>query len=286
MQKEFNYKNVKKVGLVSRPNSNLDTEIANLESILKKKGVELLLFKESSQRLNLASFELNGLFEMSDFVISLGGDGTLISLCRKAYEYEKAILGIYAGKLGFLTTLSLQDAPNFFEDFFQGQFRLEMPFMLELTLETKAGQILRKNAFNDIVFFRKQMNSMVSIEVFRRGKIFNQYFGDGLIIASPAGSTAYNLSANGPIVYTLAEVFILTPVCSHSLTQRPIVLPRGFELEVGAKDCILCVDGQEHYEVDEFKNIKVGLSDKGVGLIHPKNRDYFQILKEKLNWGN
>ena len=90
MQKEFNYKNVKKVGLVSRPNSNLDTEIANLESILKKKGVELLLFKESSQRLNLASFELNGLFEMSDFVISLGGDGTLISLCRKAYEYEKA----------------------------------------------------------------------------------------------------------------------------------------------------------------------------------------------------
>ncbi|QBL11334.1 NAD(+) kinase [Campylobacter helveticus] len=286
MQNKFNYKNVKKIGLVSRPNSNLDTEILGLEKILKQKGVELLLFKESSKNLNLPKFELNELFRRSDFVISLGGDGTLISLCRKAYEYEKAILGIYAGKLGFLTTLSLQESANFFEEFFEGNFRLEMPFMLELMLETKEGEILRKNAFNDVVFFRKQMSSMVSIEVFRKGKIFNQYFGDGLIIATPAGSTAYNLSANGPIVYTLAEVFILTPVCSHSLTQRPIVLPRGFELEVRAKDCILCVDGQEHYEVDAFKSIEVGLSDKGVGLIHPKNRDYFQILKEKLNWGN
>ncbi len=137
-----------------------------------------------------------------------------------------------------------------------------------------------------MVISKNNQASMAHIEVFRKEKKFNEYFGDGLIVATPAGSTAYNLSANGPIVYTLAQAFILTPVCSHSLTQRPIVLPKGFEIEIMAKDCMLCIDGQENYKMNDFKSIKVGLSDKNVALIHPKNRDYFQILKEKLHWGN
>ncbi|MCW1360866.1 NAD(+) kinase [Campylobacter sp. US33a] len=286
MQKIIDYKNIKKIGLVTRPNSKLDKEILSLKEILEPREVELLLLKGSSKDLELKTYELDELFKKSDFMISLGGDGTLISLCRKAYEYDKAILGIHAGKLGFLTDFKVEYAREFFDDFFKGNFRVEKPFMLDITLKDKKGEVVHKNAFNDIVFYRKQSLSMAHIEVYRKGKIFNEYFGDGLIIASPAGSTAYNLSANGPIVYTLAEVFVLTPVCSHSLTQRPIVLPRGFELEVGARDCIFSIDGQENFNVDEFESIKVGLSDKNVALIHPKKRDYFQILKEKLNWGS
>lgn len=174
----------------------------------------------------------------------------------------------------------------FFKLFFQGEFRIEKPYLLSVFLEDKQGKILEKLAFNDVVISKNNQASMAHIEVFRKEKKFNEYFGDGLIVATPAGSTAYNLSANGPIVYTLAQAFILTPVCSHSLTQRPIVLPKGFEIEIMAKDCILCIDGQENYKMNDFKSIKVGLSDKNVALIHPKNRDYFQILKEKLHWGN
>ncbi|ECP1103707.1 NAD(+) kinase, partial [Campylobacter jejuni] len=221
-----------------------------------------------------------------DFVISLGGDGTLISLCRKACEYDKAVLGIHAGHLGFLTDFKVDEAENFFQAFFQGEFRIEKPYLLSIFLEDRQGKILEKLAFNDVVISKNNQASMAHIEVFRKEKKFNEYFGDGLIVATPAGSTAYNLSANGPIVYTLAQAFILTPVCSHSLTQRPIVLPKGFEIEIMAKDCMLCIDGQENYKMNDFKSIKVGLSDKNVALIHPKNRDYFQILKEKLHWGN
>ncbi|MCX2682377.1 NAD(+) kinase [Campylobacter sp. MIT 21-1685] len=286
MQKTVDYKNIKKIGLVVRPNSNLDKEIVFLKKMLEKRKIKLLLLQGSSENVNLPNLELNEFFKQSDFVISLGGDGTLISLCRKACEYERAILGIHAGHLGFLTNFSIEESETFFDEFFSGDFIVERPFMLDITFEHKNGKYSFKNAFNDIVFYRDKSSSMVHIEVYNKGKNFNQYFGDGLIVASPAGSTAYNLSANGPIVYALAEVFILTPVCPHSLTQRPIVLPRGFELEFEAQDCIVCIDGQEDYAMENFKSIKVGLSQKNVALIRSRKRDYFQILKEKLHWGN
>lgn len=286
MKKELAYKNITKIGLVARLNTDLSADILTLKSIFDERNISLLLDKHSAKSLNLQGFELDELFKQSDFIIALGGDGTVISLCRKASEYEKAILGIHAGRLGFLTDFTAQEARRFFDEFFSGKFRLEEPFLLDIVLETKQGQSLIKTAFNDVVFTRTAKHSMAHIEVFRKGKIFNEYYGDGLIVATPAGSTAYNLSANGPIIYTLAEVFLLTPVCSHSLTQRPIVLPKGFELEVRANECSFFIDGQECLETKDFKSIKIRLSDKKVSLLHPRNRDYFQILKEKLRWGN
>lgn len=286
MKKELAYKNITKIGLVARLNTDLSADILTLKSIFDERNISLLLDKHSAKSLNLQGFELDELFKQSDFIIALGGDGTVISLCRKASEYEKAILGIHAGRLGFLTDFTAQEARGFFDEFFSGKFRLEEPFLLDIVLETKQGQSLIKTAFNDVVFTRTAKHSMAHIEVFRKGKIFNEYYGDGLIVATPAGSTAYNLSANGPIIYTLAEVFLLTPVCSHSLTQRPIVLPKGFELEVRANECSFFIDGQECLETKDFKSIKIRLSDKKVSLLHPRNRDYFQILKEKLRWGN
>lgn len=286
MKKELAYENITKIGLVARLNTDLSADILALKNIFDERNISLLLDKNSAKSLNLQGFELDELFKQSDFIIALGGDGTVISLCRKASEYEKAILGIHAGRLGFLTDFTAKEARGFFDEFFSGKFRLEEPFLLDIVLETKQGQNFIKTAFNDVVFSRTAKHSMAHIEVLRKGKIFNEYYGDGLIVATPAGSTAYNLSANGPIIYTLAEVFLLTPVCSHSLTQRPIVLPKGFELEVRANECSFFIDGQECLETKDFKSIKIRLSDKKVSLLHPRNRDYFQILKEKLRWGN
>lgn len=286
MKKKLDYQNVSKIGLVARLNTDLKSEILTLKKIFDERGIELLLDKECAKNVNLQGYERDELFEKSDFIIALGGDGTLISLCRKACEYDKALLGIHAGRLGFLTDFTAGQAQGFFDEFFAGKFRVDEPFLLDIILQTHKGQVLNKTAFNDIVFSRTQKNSMAHIEVLRNGKIFNEYYGDGLIVATPAGSTAYNLSANGPIIYTLAEVFLLTPVCSHSLTQRPIVLPKGFELEVRAKECAFFIDGQECFETKDYASIKIRLSDKQVRLLHPKNRDYFQILKEKLRWGN
>ena len=278
----IDYKNIKKVGLVSRPNTDLSKEISHIKSLLDKRDIELLLAKTKLGD----DKELDGLFTQSDLIISLGGDGTLISLCRKACEYDKAILGVNAGNLGFLTDCSVAELEDFFDEFFAGNFRVDRPYLLDIFLEDKNGKKIVKNAFNDIVFTSSFHQSMAHIEVLRNDKIFNEYYGDGLIISSPAGSTAYNLSANGPIIYTLAEVFVLTPICSHSLTQRPIVLPRGFEIFLRARECVFCIDGQEHYNANDYDKISINLSTKTVSIIHPKKRDYFQILKEKLNWGH
>ncbi len=300
MKTLIDYKNIRKIGLVARLGADLSGDILLLKKIFEKRGIELLLEKNclqslktnashknsQSQILNLAAYELDELFANSDFIISLGGDGTLISLCRKASKHQKALLGIHAGHLGFLTDFTAAQAGAFFDEFFAGKFRVEEPFLLDIILQSKDGRVFEKTAFNDVVFSRTQKQSMAYIQVLRGGKVFNEYHGDGLIVASAAGSTAYNLSANGPIIYTLAEVFLLTPVCSHSLTQRPIVLPKGFELEVRAAECSFFIDGQECLDTRDFANIKLRLGEKKVRLIHPKNRDYFQILKEKLRWGN
>ncbi len=300
MKTLIDYKNIRKIGLVARLGADLSGDILMLKKIFDKRGIELLLENEclqslksnashknsQSQILNLAAYELDELFAKCDFIISLGGDGTLISLCRKASKHQKALLGIHAGHLGFLTDFTAAQAGAFFDEFFAGKFRIEEPFLLDIILQSKDGRVFEKTAFNDVVFSHTQKQSMAYIQVLRGGKVFNEYHGDGLIVASAAGSTAYNLSANGPIIYTLAEVFLLTPVCSHSLTQRPIVLPKGFELEVRAAECSFFIDGQECLDTRDFASIKLRLGEKKVRLIHPKNRDYFQILKEKLRWGN
>lgn len=265
-------------------NENANSSL-NLKQIQQTPEFSTQISAKTLKKLDLKGFSLDELFKKCDFIISLGGDGTLISLCRKACEWDKALLGINAGHLGFLTDFTMSGAAAFFEEFFAGKFRIEQPFLLDILLENKKGKVLHKLAFNDVVFSRLNSSAMTEISVLRKGQVFNEYYGDGLIVATAAGSTAYNLSANGPIIYTLAEVFLLTPVCSHSLTQRPIVLPKGFELEIRAKECAFCIDGQEFFKTSDFKSIKLRLSDKKVSLIHPKNRDYFQILKEKLHWG-
>lgn len=286
MKNVFDYKRISKIGLVARFNTDLSKDILELKQIFNERGITLLLETKCAKSLHLQGLELDELLKKSDLIIALGGDGTVISLCRKASEYQKVILGIHAGRLGFLTDFTIKEARHFFDEFFTGKFRIEEPFLLDIILENVHGQTCIKTAFNDIVFSRTAKSSMAHIEVLRKGKIFNEYYGDGLIVATPAGSTAYNLSANGPIIYTLAEVFLLTPVCSHSLTQRPIVLPKGFELEVRAKECSFFIDGQEQLETKDYKSITIRLSDKKVSFLHPKDRDYFQILKEKLRWGN
>ncbi|WP_291952597.1 NAD(+)/NADH kinase [Campylobacter sp.] len=275
MNKKINVKKIQKVGLFCRKNTNLSEQISILQSILEKENIQLIFLKNE----NFNKTILNKL----DFLISLGGDGTLLSLCRRSFEFKKAILGINAGKLGFLTACSFDEIKDFFWKFFNGEFEIETAKMLQISLH-KNNKVFKKYAFNDAVFSRNNA-LMANVEVFFKGKLFNAYYGDGLIISSSSGSTAYNISAGGPIIHPLSEIFVLTPVCSHSLTQRPIVLPFKFELELKVQHCLLYLDGQEVIDPKRYEKIVIGLSEKELSFIHKKDRDYFQVLKEKLNWG-
>lgn len=146
---------------------------------------------------------------------------------------------------------------------------------------------MEKLAFNDIVLMRRKIDSTSNIEAFLNSKYFNSYFGDGVIISSAMGSTAYNMSAGGAIIYPLCDVFSLTPVCSHSLTQRPLILPKEFKVEFkSCDDVVVLIDGQDRVDLKNYTSVEVGISDVRVNLIRHKDRDYFEILKQKLRWGH
>lgn len=276
------------VGMISKPNdTTLKSHYESIKKSLQKHGVTLLVEENSAKLLACDGIPFDVMCEASDFLISLGGDGTLISLCRKSFGYKKPILGIYAGKLGFLTDIESSEIASFIDKIFAGQYRIDTRMLLEVTLY-KAGHKEKLVAFNDIVFSRAKISGMTTIRAYIENELFNSYYGDGLIVSTPTGSTAYNISAGGPIVYPLTEALILTPVCPHSLTQRPLVLPVNFEVEFQSddKDTLIVVDGQDTYEMGDFEKIRIKIAKSGAKLIHRLDRDYFEVLKNKLHWGN
>ncbi len=274
-------------GLASKPNdASLVVYYDIIKTALAKHKVKLLVDSRSAKNLNCDGVDFDEMCEKSDLLISLGGDGTLISLCRKSFRYNKPVLGIYAGQLGFLTDIKTDDIENFLDCFFRGEYRIDKRMLLEISLH--AGNSVEKIvAFNDAVFARKNTVSMSTVDAFIEGQMINSYRGDGLIVSTPTGSTAYNISAGGPVVFPLTEALILTPICPHSLTQRPLVLPVDFEIEFKSKDDILIViDGQDKYKMRDFDKIVIKIANKSAKLIHSLKRSYFEVLKNKLNWGN
>jgi NAD+ kinase len=278
---------VKCAGLVTKPN---DTTLQKFYMIIKeelfKHGVKLLVDESSAKNLDCDGISFDVMCQKSDFLISLGGDGTLISLSRRSFAYDKPILGIYAGQLGFLTDIKIEEIAGFLDSFFLGDYRIDERMMLEISLHVE-DKIINLVAFNDVVFVRDNITSMSRVDAFVDGQMINSYRGDGLIVSTPTGSTAYNISAGGPVIYPLTKALILTPICPHSLTQRPLVLPVDFEIEFKSEDDIqIVVDGQERYRMSDFDKTTIKIANRSAKLIHSLERNYFEVLKTKLNWGN
>jgi NAD+ kinase len=197
-------------------------------------------------------------------------------------------MGINAGNLGFLADIKLDDVDNFLEQLLTGVYRIDDRMMIEGCITSKEGNAKKFFAFNDVVVTRPAISNMVKIHASIDGERFNTYRGDGLIISTPTGSTAYNLAVGGPMVFPLTEAFILTPISAHSLTQRPLVLPADFTIELNSPDerVIAMIDGQDDYEMYEGDVLSIKVAAEGARLLHRKERNYFSVLKEKLNWGD
>ena len=287
IQPKYLLKSLTNVGLVARPNSDLILHVRRIEKALRAYGVSLHVEENSTLMLGMdGGLSLDALGEKCDMLISLGGDGTLISVCRRTYMYAKPILGIHAGQLGFLTNVRLDEIESFVDSLIVGDYRIDSRMMLEVVLK-KGKNKLHKVAFNDMVFSRSSISAMARIDAFIDGELFNSYHGDGVIVCTPTGSTAYNLSAGGPIVFPLAQALILTPICPHSLTQRPIVLPIDFKITFKSQDeTVVVIDGQDTYSMGEYDSIELTIAPKNAYLMHKKERNYFDVLKDKLNWGD
>lgn len=276
---------IENIGVILRPQSpELKNVYFKIEAMFLEKNINLILEETSANMIEKQGIDFDTLCKKVDFLISIGGDGTLLGLARKAFKYDLPVLGINLGTLGFLTDLSMEQLPKFIDDLVKDDYKINPRMIIE-------GQIKDKKfiAFNDIVISRKNLSTMLEVRAKIDKKAFNTYFGDGLIVSTPSGSTAYNLSVGGPIVYPLTNAFIITPIAPHSLTQRPIVVPADFEIEFKVtKDtgAVVIIDGQELYDLNKDEIIKIKIATKKSKMLHRSSRDFFEVLSEKLRWGN
>jgi NAD+ kinase len=282
-------KQIKTAGFILKPN---DPDIRTLYERIKKqfeeRNIEVILAERSAGMVDKKGMPFDEMCEKSDFLVSLGGDGTLLSLVRRSYRFGKPVVGINAGNLGFLADITIDDVDNFLEQLFAGVYRIDNRMMIEGCIKTKEGKEKNFYAFNDVVITRPAISKMTKIDASIDGEWFNTYRGDGLIISTPTGSTAYNLAVGGPIVYPLTEAFILSPISAHSLTQRPLVVPVNFTIELSSPNdkVIAMIDGQDDYEMHEGDILMLKGAKRHAKLLHREERNYFSVLREKLSWGD
>lgn len=278
-----------KVGVILRPSSpSLKEFFLQVRSLFEREGIEVMLDSISGGMIGIYGCDFQRLCSESDMLVSIGGDGTLISVVRRSYPYGKPILGINMGRLGFLTDVRQDEVEAFVQKLKAGEYRIDSRLMLEGELSSpKSTQ--RFFAFNEAIVTRRPISGMIHVKASIGEEPFNTYFGDGLIVATPTGSTAYNISAGGPVVYPYSKNMILTPICAHSLTQRPLVLPSEFEVELEMLEgefANIVVDGQEIMDFGYGDRLRLKVADRPALLVHKKEHNYFQVLREKFSWGD
>ena len=223
-----------------------------------------------------------------DFMLVLGGDGTFLSLARAIEHRNTPILGIHLGDLGFLAKVTLKDLFVRLDQVANGDFIVEKRILVKASIK-KNGQTIHHVGLNDFVLNNGQSHRMLNATVSVNGHLVGNYRSDGLIIATPTGSTAYSLSAGGPIVTPEVDSLIITPTAAHTLTSRPLVIPADSKIILNfpdTNDSILFIaDGQVHESLDPSCQVEITKSDYDVKLIDFKDSDYFQTLRSKMGWG-
>jgi len=275
------------VGFVLRPESpHILSLYKSIKTKFENRGIAVLLDDESAEMIGFSGRKFAEMCEEVDLLVSLGGDGTLLSVVRRSYGYNKAVLGINAGNLGFLADIPIDCIDEMLDRLLVGDYRIDDRMMIEGYIQSGDQ---RKNfyAFNDVVITRPTISHMIKIDASIDDDWFNTYRGDGLIISTPTGSTAYNLSLGGPIVYPLSTVFIMTPVAPHSLTQRPLVVPHDVTINLTSPDqLVVMVDGQDDYLLEPTDRLFIQGASMSAKLLHKKEHNYFTVLREKLSWGD
>lgn len=281
---------IQTVGFILKPTDpEIKTLFERIKSQFEAKGIRVLLAESSAKMIGTEGTPFEKMCESSDFLVSLGGDGTLLSLVRRSYHFKKPVMGINAGNLGFLADITIDDVEVFLDSLFAGEYCIDDRMMISGYIKKCSGESKAFFAFNDVVITSPKPSKMVQINASIDGERFNSYRGDGVIISTPTGSTAYNLAAGGPVVYPLTKAFIVTPILAHSLAnQRPLVVPADFSIELDAQtyEAIATIDGQEVYEMNEGDVVHIVGAKTGAKLLHRKERNYFSVLREKLHWGD
>lgn len=267
---------------------------------LNQRGVEVLASEKlishipsrDRRKLKLKSFSHKDNLAKTDFFISVGGDGTLLESVTYVGKSGVPILGINTGRMGFLATTHRNDVNQAIDDLLEGNFELDERILLRLSSDKdKKNKELFNNipfALNDLTIMKKDSSSMITVHVHVDGELLNSYWADGIIVATPTGSTGYSLSCGGPLVYPKSDSFVITPVSPHNLTARPIVISDNseitFTIEGRSRKFLISLDSR-HETVDGNMLLKVKKEKFKIKLVLLPGYHYFKTLRQKLNWG-
>ena len=283
---------IKRIGIVSKPRKAEIREIVpELVEWLRERDIEVSIDKETGAILESSEKCLtrNELPGKVDLLVVLEGDGTLLAAARALYRREVPIFAVNLGDLGFLTVITRDELYPALEGVLSGNYRSERRVQIEGEL-VRADEVLSSfRALNDVVLNKGAIARIQDFEVYADGEFISNYKSDGLIVATPTGSTAYSLAAGGPVVSPSVEAFIVTPICAHTLTNRPLVLRDSATIEIVVKSqreaAYLTVDGQVGIATHSEDIVRVRKSDSCIELIQPPQRNYYEILRQKLKWG-
>ena len=252
--------------------------------------MEILLNEEAAGTLgHQKAFELEHVGEDAQLIIVLGGDGTLLSVARQLKGKEVPILGVNLGGLGFLTETSVEELPDMLGSVVRGRYALSKRIMLSVAVKRQAELVFDISILNDAVITKDALARIIDIETYVDDEYLTTYRADGLILSTATGSTGYSLSAGGPILHPSLPHIVVTPICPHMLTNRPILLPEGAVLRalLLSRDerVVLTLDGQIGFPLEFGDEVTVKKSPYTVNLITSMSRGYFEVLRTKLKWG-
>lgn len=275
------------------PNIDKDKGLLNTKKIIKileQYNKEVFVSEEISKLIadiKCNPYPLPEIYEKADLAIVLGGDGTILNAARQVSPFGVPILGINFGNLGFLAELEKDHLEPYFEKIFSDQYKIEYRMMIE-------GKLIRDNkvldsfcALNDIEITRGAFSRIIKLKIFVDQNFVDVYSADGVIVSTPTGSTAYSLSAGGPIIDPDMNSIVITPICPHTLQFRSIVVPETKEVSIEVTDTYLCdaaitVDGQQGYQLQPNDNIVIKKAPYYAKLLKVKNRNFYEVLRKKL----
>jgi len=280
---------MKRIGIITkRGEPKTIKAVRDLMKWLKNKEYDFLIEKETASALQLKGYNRKDIPSKSDMIIVFGGDGTLLSAARLVGDRGIPILGVNLGGLGFITELGKNEVRQNIKMIMSEECCFEERIMLLADVYRGKRKIIQHNALNDVVLNKSALSRMFEVDINIDKQYVTTFRLDGLITSTPTGSTAHSLSAGGPILYPTLETFLMTPICPHTLTSRPIVLPDTFVIDINIKngdDIYMTLDGQEGFPLNVRDKVRIRKADYKTKFLVLHDKDYFKLLRSKLKWG-
>jgi NAD+ kinase len=283
---------IRRIGITSKPKkAEIRKIVPPLMQWLRDREIEVFIDRETAATLELSEkcSTRNEIPAQVDLIVVLGGDGTLLATARALNRRPVPLLAVNLGGLGFLTVTTEEELYPTLEKVLSGDFRTDPRVQIEAEVVRSDEVISSFLALNDVVLNKGAIARILDFDVWVDGKFVSTFKSDGLIVCTPTGSTAYSLAAGGPIVVASVEAFIMTPICAHTLSNRPIVLPDSVDVEIAVKShresVYLTVDGQVGIAVRSDDIVRIKKAGSCVEMVQPEHKNYFEVLRQKLKWG-